>query len=74
MKKIDPNWTIYQALQKFPEIEDVLYEIGFEGVKNPIMRNTHAKIMTLKKGIEFLKVDKAKMKEKLNSIGFDIDI
>ncbi len=74
MKKIDPNWTIYQALQKFPEIEDVLYEIGFEGVKNPIMKNTHAKIMTLKKGIEFLKVDKAKMKEKLNSIGFDIDI
>jgi len=45
----------------------------FEQSPNPIMRNTHAKIMTLKKGIEFLRIDKKKMKEKLNQLGFDID-
>lgn len=74
MKKIDINWTLYQTLEKFPELEDVLYELGFEGVKNPVMRNTHARVMTLKKGIEFLKIDKNKMKEKLKTAGFDIDL
>ncbi len=74
MKKIDINKTLYEILETYPELEDTLYELGFEGVKNPIMRNTHARVMTLKKGIEFLKIDKTKMREKLNSIGFDIDI
>lgn len=74
MKKIDINWTIYETLEKYPELEDILFEIGFEGVKNPIMRKTHAKIMTIKKGIEFLKIDKDKLKEKLNSAGFDVDL
>jgi hypothetical protein len=74
MKKIDINWTLYETLEKYPELEDVLYSLGFEGVKNSIMRNTHAKTMKLKKGIEFLKIDKKKMKEKLNEIGFDINL
>ncbi len=74
MKKIDINKTLYEILKTYPELEDILYELGFEGVKNPVMRNTHARVMTLKKGIEFLKIDKEKLKEKLNSIGFDIDV
>jgi len=74
MKKIDLNWTLYETLEKYPELEDILYSLGFEGVKNPIMRNTHARIMTLKKGIEFLKIDKDVMKKRLNEAGFDIDL
>jgi len=33
MKKIDINWTLYETLEKYPELEDVLFSLGFEGVK-----------------------------------------
>ncbi len=73
MKKINIEHTLYETLEKYPELEDVFFELGFKGVKNPLMRNTHARIMTIKNGIEFLKIDKQKMKEKLESLGYEVE-
>jgi hypothetical protein len=73
MKKINLNWTLYDTLAKYPELEDALYNAGFAGVKNPLMRKTHAKIMSLKKGISYLKIDINKFKEEIKKLGFEIE-
>lgn len=74
MKKINIDDTLHTILEKYPELEDTLYNLGFAGVKNPIMRNTHARVMTLRKGIEHLNIDKNKLKEELEKKGFEIDL
>lgn len=73
MKKINLKWTLYETLEKYPELEDPLYKLGFSGVKNPVARNTHARVMTLEKGISFLKIDKQVFIKTLNENGFEIE-
>ncbi len=72
-KKINPDETLYQILEKNPHLEDVLYSLGFAGVKNPAMRATHAKIMTLRKGCGHLGISFEKVKEEFLKAGFDIE-
>lgn len=73
MKRIDPDWTLFEVLEKYPELEDVLYSAGFAGVKNPQMRNTHARVMTLRKGCQHLGLDKEKLKNEFLKAGFLIE-
>lgn len=72
-KTLNPDDTLFQILEKYPQLEDVLYNLGFAGVKNVAMRNTHARIMTLRKGCEYLKIEPEKVKEELKKAGFDIN-
>ncbi len=52
MKNIDinPSTTVYELLVAYPELEEVLIKITpvFKKLKNPILRNTVAKVATLK--------------------------
>lgn len=73
MKKINPDSTLYEIIKENPELKEVLYNLGFSGVKNDIMLNTHAKIMTLRKGSEHLNIDKQKIKEEFEKFGFELE-
>lgn len=48
--EITPSVTIHSLLEKFPELEGVLIGIAppFKKLKNPILRNTVAKVATIK--------------------------
>ena len=48
MKEIDVNMTVYDITQRYPEAIDILANLGFLGVKSPIVRNTLGRITTLK--------------------------
>ncbi len=52
MKNIDitPSTTVHELLVAYPELEEVLIKITpvFKKLKNPILRNTIAKVATLK--------------------------
>lgn len=52
MKKININQTVFEITQSYPELIDILADLGFIGVKNPVVRNTLGRITTLKQGIE----------------------
>lgn len=52
MKKIYSHQTINELVNLYPELKDVLYDIGFKLISNPVMLNTMGKIMTIKKGCE----------------------
>lgn len=72
-KIINPDWTLFEIMEKYPRAEDVLYNLGFAGVKNPVMKNTHARIMTLRKGCSHLGIEEKKVKEELEKAGFKIN-
>jgi len=50
MIEIIPSTTVYAVLDSYPELEGVLIGIApaFKKLKNPILRNTVAKVATLK--------------------------
>jgi predicted transcriptional regulator len=50
MKEININSTIYELTEKFPELIEILAEIGFIGVKNSFLRNTVGKKTNLVQG------------------------
>lgn len=52
MKKLDLNKTVYQLTEEYPELIDILVEIGFTLIKNPTARKTLGRVMTIPKGCE----------------------
>ncbi|MCM8767976.1 MAG: DUF1858 domain-containing protein [Candidatus Omnitrophica bacterium] len=52
MKEIDINKTVYELTQQYPELIDILSDLGFLGIKNPVLRNTLGRTTTLKQGCE----------------------
>ena len=52
MKEIDGNKTLYELTGLYPELIDILGDLGFMGVKNPIVRKTLGKKQTFWKGVK----------------------
>ena len=69
---IDINESVYNTCKNHSEIKDILYDLGFEAIKNPLMFNTVAKKISIKKALEIKKVSEDKLIEKFRENGFDI--
>lgn len=72
MKEIDLNKTVYDLTSEYPELIDILNELGFAGVKNPIARNTIGRLTTLKQGCEKLGKDLNEVIKNLEQRGFTV--
>ncbi len=73
MKRINLNSTVYEITEQYPELIDILPELGFVGVKNPIARRTVGKLTTLTEGAKKLGIDLNKVIEKLREEGFELE-
>ncbi len=51
-KVIDLNRTLYELTEEYPELIDVFYKIGLEGVIHPEMRRTGGKNMPVMLGFK----------------------
>lgn len=71
-KTISLNETIYELCIKHPEIKDILKNLGFEDIANPIMMNTAGRVMTIPKGAQMKNIDIENIKERLRENGFKI--
>lgn len=71
-KVIDLDRTLYDLTKEHPELIDTLFELGFMGVKNPVMRETHGKQMSVRAGCGHLGIDMEKVKSMLVSKGFEV--
>lgn len=69
---IDINESVYNTCKNHSEIKDILYDLGFDAIKNPIMFNTVARKISIKKALEIKKVSEDKLIEKFRENGFDI--
>ncbi len=72
MKKISLKKSVYQLTEEYPELINILKDMGFIGVANPVVRNTIGRKMTIPQGCQ--KQDKKLIDviEKLKEHGFEV--
>ncbi len=51
-KTIDLHRTLFELTEEYPELIDIFFEIGLEGVIHPEMRRTGGKIMPVIGGLK----------------------
>lgn len=72
-KKIDLKLSIFELIQKYPELLDVMVELGFTDITKPAMLRSVGKLMTIPKGAKMKHISMDEIKEKLAENGFTID-
>ncbi|SEK19978.1 protein of unknown function [Carnobacterium iners] len=72
MKEIDLNTSVYDLVTTYPEIGQVLYDMGLKDIKNPAVLNTMGRYMTIPKGAKMKKVELKTIVIQLNKMGFII--
>lgn len=73
MKKINIDKAVYELTEKYPELIDILANLGFLGIRNSIVRNTLGRVTTLRQGIEKQHKDLKEVITVLKQNGFDIE-
>lgn len=69
-KLINTNKNIYELCKEYPEIKDILSDLGFEAIKNPIMFNTMAKLTTIDKASKIKNINMQDIIKKFEEKGF----
>ncbi|MDD7362848.1 MAG: DUF438 domain-containing protein [Peptoniphilus sp.] len=71
-KVIDPDTSIFESVRKYPELIEIMDELGFSEIKKKGMLNSVGKIMTLKKGAKLRHVPMDKIENTLKEAGFEL--
>lgn len=72
MKKIFLNKSVYELTEQYPELINILKELGFLGVANPIVRNTLGRKMTIPEGCKKQGKKLENVIQKLKEHGFEV--
>lgn len=56
-KTLDLSKTVYELCTTDPGITDIMRDLGFDQLSNPIMLATAGKIMTIPKGARLRKIE-----------------
>ena len=73
MKGIDISKSVSELTATYPELIDILKELGFLGVANPIVRNTLGRATTIPKDCEKQGKDLNEVIKKLEEKGFTVE-
>ena len=49
-KKLDLNKPVFELVQEYPELVDILKDLGFSEITKPVMLNSVGRITTIPKG------------------------
>ena len=69
---IDVSIPVAQVIDQHPEVLDLLVELGFKPLANPIMRNTVGRKVSLKQGIKFRRYPMEKIVQTLEANGYEV--
>lgn len=72
IKEINLDQTLLSIVSQYPELIDLLYDIGFTQIKVPGMLQTAGRFMTLRSGCELRKIDIKLLELVLIEKGFTI--
>ena len=62
-KEINLDQTLLSLATTYPELIDILYDLGFTQIKAPGMLKTAGRFMTLRSGCELRKIELERLKE-----------
>lgn len=71
-KEIDLSRTVYEITREFPEIVDIMKELGFESIAHEGMLNTAGRFMTIPKGAAMKGITMEKIEELFADKGYTI--
>ena len=72
MPVIDPDRTIADLTEQYPDLISVLADIGFAGVRNPATRKSLGRMITLRKGCGIQRKSLDEVAAALLAAGFQI--
>ena len=70
--KIDVSIPVAQVIDQHPEVLDLLVELGFKPLANPIMRNTVGRKVSLKQGSKLECTPMEKIVRTLEANGYEV--
>lgn len=56
-KTLDLSKTVYELCTNDPSITEIMRDLGFDQLSNPVMLATAGKVMTIPKGARIRKID-----------------
>lgn len=71
-KIIRLDQSISELAKIYPEIINIMKELGFNDISNPVMLQTVGKYMTLEKGIKLKKKSLEEVRKRFGEHGFKI--
>ena len=72
-KSIDFSRSVYELVTEYPELADVMDELGFSEVKKPAMLHSVGKLMTIPKGAKMKGIEMLDVVSALVKAGFTIE-
>ena len=71
-KQIDLKKSIHELVKTYPELKDLMVELGFKDIVLPGMLETAGRIMTLEKGAKMKQIDLQDIVKKLEDKGYKV--
>lgn len=72
-KKIDFNKTVYELVKEYPELLDIMAEMGFSEIKKKPVLESMGRLMTIPKGAKMKNISMMDVVSTLMSKGFEIE-
>jgi len=72
-KVINIQQSVYQLCTEYPEVIQIMKELGFENITNPNMLKTAGRVMTLPNGCRMKGISLEKVMETFEKNGFIIN-
>lgn len=72
-KRIDLSRTVYELCKKYPEIIEILVDLGFQEIRKAGMLQTAGRFMTIPKGAAMKNIRMERIKECFMEQGFQIE-
>ncbi len=70
-KRIDLSLSVHALCTEYPELLDIMKDLGFADITKPGMLLTVGRIMTIPKGAAIRKIDLNTVVERLKQAGFE---
>ena len=72
-KKLDLSKSVYDLVKEYPEVTDIMKELGFSEITNKVMLNSVGKIMTIPKGAKMKGVSMVDIVGAFMKAGFTLE-
>jgi len=71
-KKINLSKSVYEICTEYPEVIEIMKNLGFDKITNPGMLNTAGRFMTISKGAAMKNIPMDRIKEEFAKKGYEI--
>jgi hypothetical protein len=73
-KVLQLSKSVYELSSQYPELPQILHDLGFTDITRPGMLASVGRFMTLPKGAAAKKMDMELIKQRLQEYGFEVKV